>query len=69
MKTQENKKEMELLVNSANGIYIPQIFAGRYRNPENFENWDEVKDLINSLACAESVDFEDYWIFLKHLNV
>lgn len=61
MKTQQPEKQMELLINSANGIYIPRIFATTYGAEENFENWDEIKDLIDSLANVESFEFEDYW--------
>lgn len=61
MKTKEVKKEMELLVNSECGQYIPQIFARSFGSPENFLNWDEIKEDIEFLASDNSNEHEDYW--------
>lgn len=55
------KKEMELLINSAHGQYIPQIFAQTFGLPENFINWDEIKEDIEFLKSEGSNEHEDYW--------
>jgi hypothetical protein len=52
--------EPELLVSDANGIYIPQTFAQLFDIPENFKNYDEVKDILNILKLENSVEREDY---------
>ena len=50
----------ELLVDSHHGIYMPQVFAQVYGIPENFSNWDEIKDDILFLQDEDNVDHEDY---------
>lgn len=59
--TTTNTNKMELLVNSANGQYIPQIFAKSFGIPENFTNWDEIKEDVAFLAEDNSNENEDYW--------
>jgi hypothetical protein len=61
MKTENNTKEMELLVDSHHGQYIPQIFANSFGLPENFLNWDEIKEDIDFLKQEDSNEHEDYW--------
>ena len=61
MKTENNTQEMEFLVDSHHGQYIPQIFAKVYGLPENFDNWEEIKEDIYFLSEDESNEKEDYW--------
>jgi hypothetical protein len=51
----------ELVVDCHHGIYIPQVFARTYGLPENFTNWDEIKEDIEFLQAEDSVDKEEYF--------
>ena len=55
--------DVELLVDDHHGIYIPQIFCQRYNFPENFINYDEVKEDIEFLAKVPKTakERETYW--------
>ena len=61
MKTKENKTELELLVDSHHGQYIPQVFAKVFGLPENFTNWDGIKEDIYFLSQDGSNEHENYW--------
>jgi len=52
--------EPELLVDSHHGIYVPQIFCQTYNDPENFENYEEIKEDMETVAKI-GPDGEDYW--------
>lgn len=56
-----NKNKIELLLDSHNGTYIPQMFARIYGTPENFLNWDKVRDDIEILASENSQENEQYF--------
>ena len=51
----------ELLVDSRHGQFIPQMFAKIYGIPENFSNWDEIKEDVLFLQKDESNEDENYW--------
>ena len=59
MKT--NKLEPELLVSDAQGIYIPKTFADVFGIPENFQNWDAIKEDIEFLQKENSPEHIEYW--------
>lgn len=61
MKTNSTKKEMELLIDSNRGQYIPHLFAKIYGVEGNFQNWEEIKEDINFLKNEGSNENEDYW--------
>ena len=56
-----NECNMELLVNDSEGIYIPHEFAKVWGLPDNFLNWEEVKENILYLQNEGSVNQIDYW--------
>jgi hypothetical protein len=53
------KREPEILIDSAHGIYIPQYFAEAYGTPDNFYNWGEIKEDIDILLSGPDNEF--YW--------
>lgn len=50
----------ELLVTSANGVYIPSIFCNDYSIPENFKNYNFLKEDLEYVANEENIYKEDY---------
>jgi hypothetical protein len=59
MKT--NKLEPELVVDCHHGIYIPQYFARTFGLPENFSNWEEIREDIEFLQAEGAPEKEDYF--------
>lgn len=67
---------MELLINSANGVYIPQIFSERYpeylteeqksdlSNPENEFYWDTWVTILDTVSIDGKILAEngDLWL-------
>jgi hypothetical protein len=56
-----NKLEPELVVDCHHGIYIPQVFANTYGLPENFSNWEEIRENIEFLQAEDAPEKEDYF--------
>lgn len=53
--------EPELVIDCQHGIYIPQIFAIRYGLPENFLNWNDIREDIEFLQAEDSLEKEEYF--------
>lgn len=65
----KNQLQPELLVDSHHGQYIPQFFAQTYNLPENFKNYDSVKEDLETLSKENSNETENYWdIWDEFLN-
>ena len=56
-------KELELLIDSHHGIYIPYHFAKFFNVPENFENYEEIKEDLTLIQNfdIDNGDFCEYW--------
>jgi hypothetical protein len=52
--------EPELLIDSHCGIYTMKEFSERYNLPENFANYEELKDDLNYLAIADNMNNPEY---------
>jgi hypothetical protein len=62
-----NKQTLEpqLLIDSHCGIYTMNEFSHRFNLPENFVNYDEVKEDLGYLGIEANIDNENYnyaWI-------
>jgi hypothetical protein len=53
--------EPEILIDCNRGIYIMQQFATVYGLPENFANYEQIKEDLEYIANEANMDNDDYF--------